>query len=148
MALAGLLVGFARTIYVVLDQGLIVDTIVYGIFTPISDLPLTLSALGMTAGHIGLLIPVPSVTSHAVLAMPVLVPVSDLLGLSRQITVLAYQMGGGLCDMVTPTNGALLAILAAAKVGYDEWFRFVFRWYLALLALGAVSVVVGIVIGW
>ena len=50
--------------------------------------------------------------------------------------------------MVTPTNGALLAILAAAKVGYDEWFRFVFKWYLVLLALGGVSIVIGILIGW
>ena len=146
MALAALLVGFARTIFIVLDQGRIVDTIVYGIFTPIGDLPLTLSALGMTLGNVALHVPVPSVTSHAVLAMPVLVPVSDLLGLSRQVTVLTYQMGGGLLDMITPTNGALLAILAAAKVGYDEWFRVIVRWYLALLVLGAGSIVLAIVL--
>ncbi len=147
MALAGLLIGFARTIFIVLEQGRIVDTIVYGIFTPIADLPVTLSALGMMVGHFGLHIPIPSVTGHAVLTMPVLVPVSDLLGLSRQVTVLAYQMGGGMCDLITPTNGALMAILAAAKIGYEQWFAFVIKYYLSVMALGAVSIVAAIALG-
>ena len=56
--------------------------------------------------------------------MPVLVPLSDLLGLSRQITVLAYQYGGGLGDLITPTNGALMAILGVAAVRYEEWLKF------------------------
>lgn len=147
MALAGLLIGFARTIFIVLEQGHVVDTIVYGIFTPIADLPLTLSALGMMVGHVGLHVPIPSVTGHAVLTMPLLVPVSDLLGLSRQVTVLAYQMGGGMCDIITPTNGALLAILAAAKIGYEEWFRFVAKYYLAVMVLGSASIVLAILLG-
>ncbi len=147
MALAGLLIGFARTIFIVLDQGHVVDTIVYGIFTPVANLPLTVSALGMMVGHIGLHVPIPSVTGHAVLTMPVLTPVSDLLGLSRQVTVLAYQMGGGMCDLITPTNGALMAILAAAKIGYEEWFAFVGRYYLAVMVLGAGSIVLAIVLG-
>ena len=86
-------------------------------------------------------------TGHAVLTMPILVPLSDLLGLSRQITVLAYQYGGGLLDMITPTNGALLAILAAGGVRYDEWFRFVLPKYLVLIGLGAVAIVLGIATG-
>lgn len=147
MALAGLLIGFARTIFIVLDQGHVVDTIVYGIFTPVAELPLTVSALGMMVGHVGLHVPIPSVTGHAVLTMPVLTPVSDLLGLSRQVTVLAYQMGGGMCDLITPTNGALMAILAAAKIGYEEWFAFVWRYYLAIMVLGAGSIVLAIVLG-
>ena len=147
MAYAALLIGFARAIFVVLDQGRIVDTIVYGMFTPIADLPLALSALGMMVAHIGVHIPVPSVSGHAVLTMPVLVPLSDLLGLSRQVTILAYQFGAGLTDMITPTNGALLAILAAGGVKYEDWFRFVLARYLGLLALGATAIIVGIVIG-
>ncbi len=147
MAYAALLIGFARAIYVVLDDGRIVDTIVHGMFTPIADLPLALSALGMMAGHIAVHVPVPSVTGHAVLTMPILVPLSDLLGLSRQITVLAYQYGGGLLDMITPTNGALLAILAAGGVRYDEWFRFVLPKYLVLIGLGGVAIVLGIASG-
>jgi uncharacterized ion transporter superfamily protein YfcC len=79
--------------------------------------------------------------------MPVLVPLSDLLGLGRQVTVLAYQYGGVLCDLVTPTNGALMAMLAAAGVGYDEWVKFAGPIYLALVGLGGVAIAVAIGIG-
>jgi uncharacterized ion transporter superfamily protein YfcC len=79
--------------------------------------------------------------------MPVLVPLSDLLGLSRQVTVLAYQYGGGLCDLVTPTNGALMAMLAAGGVRYEDWIRFAAPLYLGVLAVGAVAVAVGVAIG-
>ncbi len=147
MAYAALLIGFARAIFVVLDDGQIVDTIVHGMFTPIQDLPVGLSALGMVAAHTAVHVPVPSVSGQAVLTLPVLVPLSDLLGLSRQVTVLAYQYGAGLCDLITPTNGALMAILAAGGVRYEEWMRFCVPRYLLLVALGAVSIGVAIVIG-
>jgi len=79
--------------------------------------------------------------------MPLLVPLSDLLGLSRQVTVLGYQYGGGLCDILAPTNGALMAILAASGVPFGKWLRFVAPVYAALFVLGAVAVVPGIAIG-
>ena len=79
--------------------------------------------------------------------MPVLVPVSDLLGLSRQVTVLAYQFGAGLCELLTPTNGALMAIVVAARVRYDDWLRFALPLYFALFGLGAVAVVAAIATG-
>jgi len=147
MAYAGLLIGFARAIYVVLDQGRIIDTIVHGVFTPLEGLPTLVSALGMMAGQALVHVPVPSVSGQAVLTMPLLVPLSDLLELSRQITVLAYQYGAGLCDLITPTNGALMAVLAAAGVRYDEWIRFVAPLYLGLMALGAIAIAVGVAIG-
>ena len=147
MAYAALLIGFARAIFVVLEQGQIVDTIVHGLFTPLADLPLALSAIGMVAAHTLVHIPVPSVSGHAVLTMPLLVPLSDLLEMSRQVTVLAYQYGAGLCDLVTPTNGALLAILAAGGVRYEEWFKFALPRYVALLALGGLAIGVALMTG-
>jgi uncharacterized ion transporter superfamily protein YfcC len=87
------------------------------------------------------------VSGQAVLTMPVLVPLSDLLGMSRQVTVLAYQYGAGLCDLVTPTNGALMAILAAGSVRFEEWFKFTAPLYLALVGLGAVSIAIGLAVG-
>jgi uncharacterized ion transporter superfamily protein YfcC len=144
MAFAALLIGFARGIYVVLDQGHIVDTIVQGLFTPIASLPTTLSALGMMAVHAVVHLPVPSTSGQAVLTMPLLVPLSDLIGLSRQVTVLAYQYGAGLCELVTPTNGALMAMLAASGVRFEEWLRFVLPvlGLLVLLAMVAISAAV------
>ena len=147
MAYAALLVGFARAIYVVLDQGRIVDTIVHGLFTPLAELPVVVSAWGMMVAHAAVHVPVPSVSGHAVLTMPILVPLSDLLGLSRQVTVLAYQFGAGLTDLMTPTNGALMAILAAAGVRYERWVKFAFPLYLGLFVLGAVAVGTAIAIG-
>ncbi len=147
MAFAALLIGFARAIFVVLDDGRIIDTIVYGLFTPVSNLPSELSAVGMIAAHVLLHVPVPSQSGQAVLTMPLLVPLSDLIGLSRQVTILAYQFGSGLTDMITPTNGALMAILVAGGIRYEEWFQFVVRKFLILLALGAVAVVTAIAIG-
>jgi len=92
-------------------------------------------------------VPVPSTSSQAVLTLPLLVPLSDLIGLSRQVTVLSYQYGAGLCDLLTPTNGALMAMLAAAGVRYEDWFRFAVPLCAGLLALGALGVAVGVGIG-
>jgi len=146
MAYAALLIGFARAISTVLEQGRIIDTIVNGIFTPLESLPTLASAMGMIVAQALIHVPVPSVSGQAVLTMPVLVPLADLLGLSRQVAVLAYQYGAGLCDLVTPTNGALMAILAAGGVRYEQWMKFTVPLYLGLVALGAVSIAVAIAI--
>ncbi|HEU5169661.1 MAG TPA: hypothetical protein VFU46_03935 [Gemmatimonadales bacterium] len=147
MAWAGMLVGFARAIYVALEEGRILDSLVHALFTPLEHLPVALSGLGMMAAHTVVHVPVPSVSGQAVLTIPILVPVSDLLGMSRQVTVLAYQYGAGLCEIVTPTNGAMMAILAAAGVPFGQWLRFVLPLWAALLGLGAVAVVAGIALG-
>jgi uncharacterized ion transporter superfamily protein YfcC len=97
--------------------------------------------------HVAVHVPVPSTSGHAVLTLPLLVPLSDLIGLSRQVTVLAYQYGAGLCDLLTPTNGALMAMLAAAGVRYEEWLRFALPLFAILLGLGALAIVVGVATG-
>jgi len=147
MAFSGMLVGFAQAIFVVLGQGHIIDTIVQGLAAPLAHLPVAAAALGMMAVHTALHLPVPSVSGQAVLTMPLLVPLSDLIGLSRQVTVLAYQYAAGLGDLLTPTNGALMAVLAACGVRFDQWLRFAGRLYGLLLALGAAAVGLAIVVG-
>jgi uncharacterized ion transporter superfamily protein YfcC len=140
MAYAALLIGFARGIFVVLDQGHVVDSIVHGLLAPLARLPVTLAALGMLVFHAVVHLPVPSTSGQAVLTMPLLVPLSDLIGLSRQVTVLAYQYGAGLCELVTPTNGALMAMLAASGVRYEEWLRFLLPVLGLLAALAALAI--------
>jgi uncharacterized ion transporter superfamily protein YfcC len=146
MAYAGLLIGFARAIYVVLNEGQIVDTLVNGMFTPVAGLPATLSAVAMMGLQAAIHLPVPSTSSQAVLTLPLLVPLSDLIGLSRQVTVLAYQYGAGLCEIITPTNGALMAMLAAAGVRYEEWLKLAvpLLGLLALLAVLGITVAVAV----
>jgi len=147
MAFAGMVICFARAIFVVLEQGHIIVTVVHALATPLQSLPVAVCALAMEGIHAALHFPVPSVSGQAVLTMPVLVPMSDLIGLSRQVTVLAYQLGAGLTELLTPTNGALMAVIAAAGVRYEDWLSFVTPLYAGLLVLGAIALVVGIAIG-
>lgn len=144
---AALLIGFARGIFVVLNDGQIIDTVVQGVFTPLAALPRAASALGMLGLQTLVHLPVPSTSGQAVLTMPVLVPLSDLLGLSRQVTVLAYQYGAGLCELLTPTNGALMAMLAATSVRYEAWLGFALRLWVVLMLLGAAGLLLAIAIG-
>jgi uncharacterized ion transporter superfamily protein YfcC len=101
----------------------------------------------MMAAHTLIHVPVPSTSGQAVLTLPLLVPLSDLIGLSRQVTVLAYQYGAGLCELVTPTNGALMAMLVATGVRFDVWIRFVLPIVAALAALAVLAIGTGIALG-
>jgi uncharacterized ion transporter superfamily protein YfcC len=141
MAYAALLIGFARAISVAMEQGAIIDTVVHGLATPLAGLPVGLAGVGMMFVQAAIHVPVPSVSGQAVLTLPVFAPLADLLHFSRDVAVLAYQYGGGLCELVTPTNGALIAILAAAGVRYEQWMRTAGKPLLILAALGALAVV-------
>ena len=147
MSFAALLIGFARGILVVLEDGHVVDTLVSGLFAPLQGLPVGWAAAGMVGAQTLLHFAVASVGGQAALTMPILVPLADLLGLSRQAVVLAYQTGAGLCELLIPTNGALMAILGAAGVPYGRWLRFVLPVYAALLALGLAATVFAAVVG-
>ncbi|HEY5658279.1 MAG TPA: YfcC family protein [Myxococcota bacterium] len=145
MTYAAVLVGFARAIYVVLEDGRIVDTLVHGLFIPTAELPLALAAVAMMGMQALVHVAVPSVSGQAVLTIPILTPLSDLIGLARQVTVLAYQYGAGLCELLTPTNGAFMAVLAAAGVRYEHWLRFALPRLALIAALGVVAILVGII---
>jgi uncharacterized ion transporter superfamily protein YfcC len=135
---AALMVGLARSISLVLEDGRVVDTILNAFVTPLTQAPRVASALLMIPLQALVHVAVPSVSGQAVLTMPLFVPVADLLGFSREVAVLTYQTGAGLMEMVTPTNGAMMAILLAAGVPLQRWLRF------ALLGI-AVLVIIGVV---
>jgi len=146
MAYAAIVIGFARAISTVLEQGKVVDTIIHGLFTPLGHLPVLASAASMLVMHTAIHFPVPSVSGQAVLTIPVLAPLADLLGMPRQVMILTYQYGAGLCELLTPTNGALIAILTAAGVSYERWIRVVFPALLGLFALAMVAITAGLAI--
>lgn len=137
---AALLVGVARSISVVLDEGRVLDTILNGMAVPLSSLPSMATSLLMIPFHAVIHIPVPSVSGQAVLTMPIMTPLADLLELPRVSAVIAYTTGAGLADFWSPTNGALLAILMAAKVRYSKWLAFALPAVLLLTALGMVAI--------
>jgi uncharacterized ion transporter superfamily protein YfcC len=147
MSFAALIVGFAYSIKVVLQEGMIIDSIIYGLFTPLQHLPSGLSAFGMMASQAFLHVIIPSYSGQAVLTIPILAPLSDLLGISRQVCVLAFQYGAILTDIIIPTNGALMAMLALAGISYDQWFGFVLKRMLIIFALGAGAILLAGFIG-
>jgi len=148
MTFAAVIMGLASSITLLLEKGVIIDTIVYALFTPMEGLPEALSAIGMMASQAMLHFPVPSYSGQAVLTMPILTPLSDLMGISRQVTVLAYQYGAVNMDLIVPTNGALMAILAIGGIRYDTWFRFVWKPAMFLFAVAAVAIVVAVETGY
>ena len=135
---SALMVGLARSISIVLDDGRITDTVLHALVTRIANWP-SLAAVLMVPVHALVHVAVPSVSGHAVLTMPLMVPLADILGLSRQVPVLAYQTGAGLTELVTPTNGALMAVLLAAGVPLGRWLRFALGAILLLTLMGIVS---------
>ena len=137
---AGLLVGVARGISVVLTDGQVLDTILYALATPLAELPGLAAALAMIPVQALLHVPVPTMSGQAVLTMPILAPLCDLLGMSRDVAVIAYQTGAGLMDMMTPTNGAFLAMLLAAGVPYRRWLRFAVPGALLVAIVGIVGI--------
>jgi uncharacterized ion transporter superfamily protein YfcC len=136
---ASVMVGVARSISVVLTEGRIIDTDLSGLSAPLSLVSATTASMLMIPFHAIVHIPVSSVSGHAVLTMPVLVPLSDLLGISRQVTVMAYQTGAGLTELLTPTNGALMAVLLAAGVSFERWFKFAIGGVLLVLPVGILA---------
>ncbi len=136
---AAMLVGVARSISLVLADGHIIDTILHSMTGALGHAPAAISALLMIPAHAIVHVMVPSVSGQAVLTMPVFIPLSDLLGISRQVTVLAYQMGAGLTELLTPTNGALMAVLLAARVSYGKWMRFAIPGAAIVLVVGLVG---------
>jgi uncharacterized ion transporter superfamily protein YfcC len=141
MSYAVLMIGVARGVFVVLDQGHVVDTIINFLVTPLAKLPVTLFAMGITIVQSLLTLPVPSSSGRVTLTMPILVPLSDLLGLSRQVTVTAVAFGPGVVGNFLPTDGVLMAILALAGVPFSRWLRFCIPLcgVLFVLALAAVA---------
>ena len=124
-----------------------IDTIVNALVTPLVTLPATAASLLMIPLHSAIHVPVSSLTGHAVLTMPILVPLSDLLGVSRQVTVLAYQTGAGLTELLTPTNGTMMAILLAAGVSFGQWIRFALPGVLLALLVGIAGIIAALSTG-
>ena len=147
MTFAAMIVGLAYGISLVLKEGMIIDSIIYGLFTPLQHVSPIVSAIGMMCSQAALHLLVPSTSGQAVLTMPILAPLSDLIGLSRDVCVMAFQYGAGLMDMIVPTNGALMAVIAIAGISYDKWFAFVLKLLLAIMIFNATILVVAVVMG-
>ena len=142
-----LLIGFARGISLLLEDGQVLHTIVHGLSIPLQMVGEHLAAVGMLLVQTLLNLFIPSGSGQAYATMPIMAPVADLVGIQRQVAVLAFQFGDGFSNIVVPTNPVLMGILGAAAIPYDRWLRFVLpllaKWLVAAAAALMVAVSIG-----
>ena len=133
---AALIVGLAGGILVVLEDGKIIDTILHSVSSSMEGMGKlgTVSIMYVIQNIINVIIP--SGSAKAALTMPVMAPFSDLVNLSRQATVMAFQFGDGFTNMITPTSGVLIGVLGVAKIPYDSWVKWIGKFMIVLLILG------------
>ena len=133
---AALVVGFASGIIVILQDGKVVDSILHGMQEGLdgSSPAASLSAMYGIQALINFVIP--SATAKAAITIPIMAPFADMVGVSRQAMVLAFQFGDGFTNMVTPTSGVLVAALAMARIPYAKWVKWVWKGVAVLLVLG------------
>jgi uncharacterized ion transporter superfamily protein YfcC len=143
-----LMIGVARAIQVVLNEGGVVHTIVHGISVPLQELPGALSAVGMFFVQSLANLFIPSGSGQAYVTMPIMAPLADLVEVSRQVAVLAYQFGDGFTNILVPTNAVLVGILAMAVVPFDRWVKFIFPFMVKIWVVGSIALAMAVLIGY
>lgn len=141
MLLAGVLIGLATAVEIILSTGQVLDTLVNSLSNLIGQHGSLVSALGMFFAQLGLDVFIPSTSAHAAVTMPIFGPLGQLSGVSAQSTVYAFLLGNGLTNMITPTSSGLLVLLATAQVGWGQWARFILPLFLifGVIAMGLLS---------
>lgn len=137
-----MIVGVARGVAVVLEEGQIMDTIVFSLGSLVGEFPALLSAIGMFFAQLGFNFLVPSGSGQALVTMPIMAPLSDLVGVTRQTAVLAFQLGDGLGNIIFPTSGYFMATLALAGVAWQKWIRFFFPLFLMWVSVALIFLII------
>ncbi|WP_078412086.1 YfcC family protein [Priestia abyssalis] len=137
-----MIVGVARAVAIVMEEGKVMDTIVHSLGGLVGEFPAVFSAIGMFIVQMLFNFLIPSGSGQALVTMPIMAPLSDLIGVTRQTAVLAYQFGDGIGNILFPTSGYFMATLALAGVAWQKWVRF----YLPLFSIWFLLVLVFLVI--
>lgn len=141
---AALVIGLARAIILVAQDGLIIDTILNGAANMLGGLPKVVFVNLMLIIQNIICFFVPSSSGHAALTIPIMAPLADLVGVSRQNIITAYQFGTGITSFITPTNGVLMACLTMAKIPWTTFLKFVLPLVIVLWFIGAVALTIGL----
>lgn len=148
MAPATFIIGMATTVSVIMEQGQIQDTISNGLAEALGGLPTYASAIGMSIGQSGLNLLIPSGSGQAMATLPVMIPLGSELGLSPQISILAFQIGDGVTNLFNPSLGGLVAMLSLCRVPFDRWLRFALPLTGMLLLWAWLGLLVAVAIGY
>ena len=133
---AALVVGLASGIIFILKDGKVIDTLLYGLTRSLAKTGEVTSLGVMYIFQTLLNVVMPSGSAKAALTMPIMTQFADLIGVSRQTTVLAFQFGDGFTNMLTPTSGVLIGVLGMARIPYGTWLKWVWKFILALILIG------------
>lgn len=142
------IIGLARGILVVLEDGQIIDTLLHAMASVVDDAGTTGSAGAMFGVQTVLNLFVPSGSGQAALTMPIMAPLADLVGVTRQVAVLAYQLGDGFTNMIIPTNPVLIGAISLGGVPWDRWARWMLPLQVVFFLLGLAALAVAVAIGY
>ena len=143
-----IMIGFARGIMVIAENASIIDTILFNLSKIIGSLPSMLAAYVMLPIQMFINFFINSGSGQAALTMPILAPLGDLVGISRQLTVLIYQLGDGFSNSKFPTSGVLIACLGIAGVPYGKWLKWIIPLQIILFVCSIGFITVASLIGW
>lgn len=135
-------IGFARAVSIVLTKGNVLDTIIYALSIPLKGIPVSFSAIGMYAVQSIINFFIPSGSGQATVTMPIMAPLADIIGMTRQTAVVAFQLGDGLTNMIIPTFGTLIIYISIAKVDYKTYIKWVYPLYFMLVGIACVSLLI------
>lgn len=133
-----LLIGFARSIALILEDGQVMHTVVHALATPLQETIPEVAAIGMFWIQTAINFFIPSGSGQAFVTMPLMTPIADLANVTRQTAVLAYQFGDGFSNMVVPTNAVLMGVLGMAGISYAKWFKFILPLMIKIMILGSI----------
>ncbi|MBS7527980.1 MAG: hypothetical protein PWP51_747 [Clostridiales bacterium] len=144
---SAILIGFATAISVVLTQGNVIYTIIYYCSLPLSHISTMFSAVFMFFFNLIFNLFVPSGSGQAAVVMPILAPLGDVIGLSKQVIISAYKYGDGVSNLIIPTSGTLMGFIGLAKVPYDKWLKFIMPLIGIWVGISMLAVIIGVIIG-
>ncbi len=142
MLLPGVLIGVAGAVEIILQSSQVFDSVIQGLALMVQNHAPGVVAVALMAAEMVLDVFMSSSSGKAALSMPILAPIAHLSGVSGQVTVTAFLVGGGLMNLITPTSGILLAFLSASKVSYGEWMRFIVPIFSILVTVSVLSLLV------
>lgn len=143
-----LIIGVARAILIVMENAHILDSFVHALSIPLNNFSPVIAGIGMFFANTILNFFVPSGSGQAMIAMPILTPLADMLGVTRQVAVQAFQFGDGFTNALFPTSGVLMASLAVAGVSWAKWARWALPLFIIWTIIAVLMLTIGVLINW
>ena len=137
---AAFIIGLARCIGNIMNDADIIDTIVHSLAAVLNHIPFYLQGFGMLIANTIINVFITSGSGQASVVMPIMIPLADLIGMTRQTAILAFNFGDGFCNYILPTSTALMGIISAANIPYDRWMKFMWKCFLLWLMVGAILI--------